>query len=294
MGVGRDVAHRAPSRASATMRATTASQVELGAVDHDGVGRTHGLGGVALVALGRARAPRPRCRARRRGGARAPRARRRARPSARPRARPRRRCRGPRPRRRPGQERALRARAGPRARAGGSPPARRAARPRGCAARGRRSSSAARPASAASACACRRCPRRRAGGQRHGAVHGAGVEVAVAEPVGHRARDRRLAGAGGPVDGDHHGAPPAVELGREAGVRDADGAIGAVDPHALRARRAPRSRRASRCDGRRAASTRPPRGRAGTPWISQPSRSRARGRRWRAAARRPSRGGSTP
>ena len=41
------------------------------------------------------------------------------------------------------------------------------------------------------------------------AVHRARVDVAVAEPVGERPRDRALARAGGPVDRDHHRAPTA-------------------------------------------------------------------------------------
>ena len=42
-----------------------------------------------------------------------------------------------------------------------------------------------------------------AGQQPDGAVHGAGVQIQVAEPLGHPPRDRALAGAGRPVDGDH-------------------------------------------------------------------------------------------
>jgi hypothetical protein len=42
------------------------------------------------------------------------------------------------------------------------------------------------------------------GPQRHGAVHGAGVDVGEAQPAGQAARNGALAGAGGPVDGDDH------------------------------------------------------------------------------------------
>ena len=63
----------------------------------------------------------------------------------------------------------------------------------------------------------------------------------------------------------------ALELGREPGIRDSDRAR-ALDRDAVLRDESRDRARACRCGGRRAASTRPPRSRAGTPRITQPSR----------------------